>query len=111
MRLHPTLFIISAFAFASLQLGGQSSNTPDRHTPTFQNTARAVIVDVVVTKNEKPILGLKKQNFEVFENGKPQTIDFFEEHTVKTLPPGAVPPLPKMPPGVYTNVPPAPEND
>jgi len=44
------------------------------------------------------------------EDGKPQTIDFFEEHTAGTLPPGA-PPLPKMPPDVYTNVPPAPESD
>ncbi len=45
------------------------------------------------------------------EDGKPQTIDLFEEHTARTLPPGAVAPLPKMPPNVYTNVPPAPLND
>ena len=45
------------------------------------------------------------------EDGKPQTIDFFEEHTPHALPPDALLPLPKMPPNVYTNVPQVPLND
>jgi VWFA-related protein len=54
---------------------------------------------------------LHKQDFQVLEDGKPVTVDFFEEHTAKTLQPGAVPALAKMPPNVYTNVPPTPESD
>jgi VWFA-related protein len=57
------------------------------------------------------VLGLGKLDFKVMEDGKPQTIDFFEEHSAKNLPAGASEALPKMPPGVYANVPPAPEND
>jgi VWFA-related protein len=74
--------------------------------------ARAVVVDVVVTRgNDEPVAGLHKQDFTVMEDGKPVTVDYFEEHTARALPPGAIPPLPKMPPNVYTNVPPAPESD
>jgi VWFA-related protein len=70
-----------------------------------------VVVDVVVTKGDDAVTGLHKQDFQVLEDGKPVTVDFFEEHTAKTLPPGAAPALEKMPPNVYTNVPPAPESD
>lgn len=80
--------------------------------PVFKANARAVVVDVVVSKgNDEPVLALQKQDFEVFEDGKPQGVDFFQEHTAKSLPPGVIQPLPQMPPGVFTNVPPAPESD
>jgi len=74
--------------------------------------SKAVVVDVVVTKtNGEHVLGLKRQDFKLMEDGKPQTVDFFEEHTVRILPPGALPEMPPMPPNTYTNVPPAPESD
>ncbi len=79
--------------------------------PLLKENVRAVVVDVVVTKGEQPVAGLDRQDFQVVEDGKPQTIDFFEEHTAKKLPPGAVPEMPQMPPNVYTNVPPVPESD
>jgi VWFA-related protein len=80
--------------------------------PVYKTGARDVVVDVVVTDGKGgAIAGLHASSFDVLEDGKPQTIDFFEEHTAKTLPPGELQPLPKMPPGVYTNVPPAPESD
>ncbi len=65
----------------------------------------------MVTKGTDPVVALHKQDFQILEDGKPQTIDFFEEHAARTLPPGALVSLPKMPPNVYTNVPPAPESD
>src|SRR5580658_1067369 len=74
--------------------------------PVFQAHSHAVVVDVVVTKGDEAVTGLHKQDFQVLEDGKPVSLDFFEEHTARTLPPGAVPPLEKMPPNVYTNVPP-----
>jgi VWFA-related protein len=71
-----------------------------------------VVVDVVVSRDHgQPVAGLTAKDFAVFEDGKPQVIDFFEEHQNKTLSAGAIPPLPQMPANVYTNVPPAPEND
>ena len=81
-------------------------------TPVFTTQARDVIVDVVVTgSNGQPVTGLRKQSFQVFEDSKPQAIDFFEEHSANTLPSGSSAPLPQMPPGVFTNVPPAPPSD
>jgi VWFA-related protein len=79
--------------------------------PVLKTDSHAVVVDVVVTKGDEAVTGLHKQDFTVLEDGKSVTIDFFEEHTAKTLPPGTLPALAKMPPNVYTNVPPAPESD
>lgn len=112
MRLYSLLCVSTVLAItSSLDSGGQTSQTSESHAPAFRSTTRAVIVDVVVTKGDESIRGLKKLDFQVFEDGKVQAIDFFEEHSANTLTEGAVPPLPKMPPGVYTNVPPAPQND
>jgi VWFA-related protein len=80
--------------------------------PVFKANTREVIVDVVVTKgNGDPVLGIRQEDFEIKEDGKPQTLGFFEEHTAKALPPGSQKPLPSLPPNTYTNVPPAPESD
>lgn len=62
---------------------------------------RNVLVDVfVANKKGEPITGLKKEDFEVKEDGSPQKIDFFEEHS-----PTAPSPVshPSLPPGVYAS--------
>jgi VWFA-related protein len=78
----------------------QDSQTP---LPTIKARARLVLVDVTVTDEKgEPVPGLKKEAFEVIEDGKPQKISAFEEHK------GASPKqikLPPMPPDVYTNFP------
>jgi VWFA-related protein len=90
----------------------QAPQQPAPDTPVFHTQARDVIVDVVATDGKgAPLTGLKATDFQVLENGKPQTVDFFEEHAAKALPPGVHAPLPAMPPHVYTNVPAAPESD
>ena len=72
---------------------------------------RAVSVDVVVTKGQdESVTALRKQDFVLMEDGNPQAIDFFEEHTVPVVS-AALAPLPAMPPHVYTNVPAAPQSD
>lgn len=110
MRIPLAFCSISILAFSiGAQAHGQS--TPDTQSQVVHVNSRAVVVDVVVAKGDEPIQGLKKQDFKIFEDGKPQSIDFFEEHSARALPAGAVPPLPALPPGVYSNVPPAPEND
>jgi VWFA-related protein len=81
-------------------------------TPVFQTNARTVLVDVVVDNGKgTPVSGLRVQDFKILEDGKPQAIDFFEEHKANTLAAAALKTLPKMPPNVYTNVPPAPQDD
>jgi VWFA-related protein len=103
--------ILPVLLFPSAQIHTQSapSSAP---TPVFKSSTHAVIVDVVVDNGKgEPVSALRKEDFRVYEDGKPQTIDFFEEHTAKILSPGMLQPLPKMPPSVYTNVPPAPEDD
>src|SRR5215469_3235280 len=111
MRLCSSL-VITAVAGAALTLqAGTPSQTSPAQAPNYRSTTRAVVVDVVVSRGDDAVVGLHKQDFQVLEDAKPQTIDYFEEHSARTLPVGSIPPLPKMPPGVYTNVPPAPEND
>ncbi len=81
-------------------------------TPILRTTSREVVVDVVVTKgNDDPVLGLRQQDFNIMEDGKPQNIDFFESHTADTKTQSVPPAMPPMPKGARTNVPPAPEGD
>jgi VWFA-related protein len=71
--------------------------------PTLKTRVREVLVDVVVTESKgDPIPGLKNEDFQIFEDGKPQTIRMFVEH--KGMPPTQLK-LPPMPPNVYTNFP------
>jgi VWFA-related protein len=87
------------------------SNTPAM--PVFKTTARAVVLDVVVTRGEgDPVHGLAKEDFAVNENGKAQSIDYFVEHAPDESASGATPPeMPPLPAGAVTNVPPAPAGD
>src|SRR5580692_2728978 len=113
--MRPTSLLLAAMALGlSAAALPTQTNQPQTQSaiPVIRANTRAVAVDVVVTRDhDEPVTALRKQDFTVLEDGKPVTVDFFEEHTAKTLPPGAVPSLAKMPPNMYTNVPPAPESD
>lgn len=83
----------------------QPQNSPDNTTriPTVKTKVREVLVEVVVTDNKgDPVPGLKQEDFQIFEDGKSQTISHFQEH--KGAPPTQFK-LPPMPPHVYTNFP------
>lgn len=76
---------------------------------TIRTYSNIVVVDVVVSDSQgKPVHGLKKADFSLFENNKAQSIRNFEEHSAATdlqvIPP------PKLPPGLFTNRPPVPVN-
>ncbi len=78
--------------------------------PTIRTNAELVVVDVVVTDSaHRPVRGLKAGDFALTENGAPQTLKHFEEHTALT-PADATkfPPMPALPRGVFTNYTPAP---
>src|SRR6266849_10267133 len=52
---------------------------PDDSTVTFKSTSTLVIVTVFVRdKSGNPVEGLKKDDFKLLEDGKPQTISVFE---------------------------------
>ena len=95
-------------AFVLLFLVGSlysQTPTPNPSEPvsTFKAKVRVVLLDVVVTAGkDEAVSGLKKKDFEVFEDGKPQTISAFEEHKGAQLTQIKLPP---MPAGIYTNFP------
>ncbi len=84
-------------------LRSQTIPPDDKGGRVFKANARIVLLDVVVTgKNHHPLTGLHQQDFRVSEDGHPQTINFFEEHTgVQPLQVN----LPDLPPNVFTNIP------
>lgn len=75
--------------------------------PRFRITARTVVEDVVVMdKDGHPVPNLRKQDFRIYENGKPQAITFFDSNF--TTPPAKT--NPALPPDTFTNIPAAPPN-
>jgi len=104
------VFPIAMIAVFALQTPAQTTPSPDQdQTLVFRAIARAVLVDVVVTDSHgNPVSGLRQQDFKLTENGKPESVVFFEEHKGTEVIPIE---LPKMPPNVFTNVPVAPQAD
>jgi len=99
-------YAFALLAFAAAPIHSQTALPDSSHAampPPIQAEVRAVVVDVVVTDGKgEPVSGLRKGDFNIFEEGKPQTIATFEEHH------GASPTqveLPPFPPHVYTNFP------
>jgi len=81
-----------------------SANPKDKQT-TFRSNVRVVLVDVIVTDSkDEPVTALPQEQFQVFEDGKPQTLASFEEHA-------GVPDVPELsrmahlPPNVFSNAP------
>jgi VWFA-related protein len=100
--LRPALLLLAA---SSIQAQAPQSQTPSpaSQARTIKSEVRLVLVDVVVTQGKgEPVGGLHREDFQVSEDGRPQTISFFEEHTGGTVSAVALPPTP---PGVYTNYP------
>jgi VWFA-related protein len=91
----------TAESVATLAPGSASS------VPTFKAKARLVQVDVrVIDSQGHPIKGLKKSDFTVLEDGKPQDVNVFEEHSSTEAPvraENAASATPALPPNTYTN--------
>ena len=95
-------FLLSQTLLASPQ---DNQSAPNGERTTFRAEVRRVLVDVVVTDGkDAPVTGLAQDHFQVFEDGKPQTIASFEEHS-------GLPDVPaltlqaKLPPNVFSNAP------
>jgi VWFA-related protein len=78
----------------------------------FKANARTVVLDVVVTgRDGKPVKGLHKDDFQVVEDGHPQAITFFEEHSGAHPLAASESSLPPLPPNIFTNIPRVPPSD
>ncbi len=70
--------------------------------------SKLVLVDVVVSEHGKPVEGLDKSKFHIFEDGHEQKIGAFEEHRAPTAPPNASAlkaALAALPAHTYSNIP------
>jgi VWFA-related protein len=95
------LFILCCFAFVVC-----SHLLAQDNTYTFKSNVNVVLVPVLVRDKQGNEIGsLKKEDFQVFDNGKPQIISGFtiqkragSESAVNPAPPTAVAPTPQPPP-------------
>jgi VWFA-related protein len=73
--------------------------------PTFKETVRRVILDVVVTDRatRKPVHGLTQKDFEIEEDGRPQEVLSFEEHDLDSDK-EFLAAVPTLPPNTFINV-------
>jgi VWFA-related protein len=98
-------------AGASGQNPSASGAAPTAAAPmtSIRTSSDLVVVDVVVSDSQQnPVHQLAPADFTVLEDGKPQKVKIFEEHA--TAAPAALPPAPKLAPGVFTNYSVAPAN-
>jgi VWFA-related protein len=97
------LVLLLGGSLLSAPLQSQTAPPAANGNRVFQANARIVVLDVVVTgKNRHPLTGLHKQDFVLSEDGHPQTITYFEEHTgaqqLQVNPPDPTP-------NIFTNIP------
>ena len=96
--------LVLGFLSAAPLMGQSKAQVITDPETTLRIFGRAVLVDVVVTdKSGRAVPGLRKNDFEVNENGKRQEIDFFEPHFA--VAPGEVATAQPLPPNTFTNVP------
>jgi len=110
-RFRLLLFGIALFALPAHSLFAQADAAEGSSGPfTLKLHARTVVVDVVVKdKKGTAMPGLRKEDFQVFENGKPQAITFFEPNFADLDAVAA--PAPVLPANTFTNVSIAPPNN
>ena len=75
--------LMGATSIAVAQTAAQApSNSSSQPGYTLHANAREVVTDVTVTdQHGNPIHGLSESDFHIFDNGKPQSIASFTEHT------------------------------
>lgn len=93
--------LILGFLIASSSLYSQDAGS-DHDVPTFKTKVNVVLVDVTVMKGKAPVTDLHKEDFQIFENGKPQTILSLEEHKGAAFTMAERPPIPA---DEFTNIP------
>ncbi|MGA9669979.1 MAG: VWA domain-containing protein [Terracidiphilus sp.] len=102
------LFKMALCLSLAAPLWAQNTAPADTEAPaaTLKLNVRTVLVDVVVTdKDNRAVAGLKKEDFQVLEDGKPQSVSFFEPNFAADVNAASAAPTPHLPPNFFTNVP------
>jgi hypothetical protein len=76
---------------------------PAQTVPTYRTTTRLVEVSVIATDKNGPVGDLTKDDFVLYDNGKNQSIAFFEEFSRQALREAATTAPAKLPPGEFSN--------
>jgi VWFA-related protein len=82
----------------------QSTEAPPQSGgPAIRSASNLVVVDVVVSDDGKPVKGLERRAFHIFEDGREQSIKIFEQHNSTDA--SQVHSLPSLPANTYSNFP------
>lgn len=104
--------LVAGFLAVALLAPLQSQTAPQSApsaAPTIKVETRVVLLDVVVTNHQgETIPALRREDFQITEDGKPQVISSFDEHKRETATPLT---LPSLSPNVYTNFEPVKSGD
>ncbi len=123
LSMHPLRLCTTLCLMLPLLVGAQQASRPPVQsqvqpattTATFTSSTQLVIEKVSVKdKAGNPIEGLHKEDFTVTEDGKPQTIKFFDFENIDTSPAATLPPLPApeiLPQLTQTEIAPEPPGD
>src|ERR1017187_1133916 len=116
------LFGLAAFAALLLAAAGHpalaqataapnAAQAPSVQAAPLRTDIRRVFVDVVVTDAQgRPVTGLTQEDFKVEEDKVPQTVRFFDVHTVASVADFVAPKIPPLPPNTFLNLAKAPES-
>jgi VWFA-related protein len=94
--------LVASQLYAQTPPSTDAIKPPQTSTSTIKVETRVVLLDVVVTDHKgESIPNLRQEDFQVAEDGKPQSVSAFEEHKHNASAPLNLPPLPS---NVYTNM-------
>ncbi len=117
----PRLTAAAVVAFLAIALNApaqtaapEPASSPGAMGPTLRTSSNLVLVDVVVTDRDQPVLSLDRSAFHVFEDGKELKISSFDKHQpgpaapsgfmTAVLPANTYSNLPEYPPSSAVNV-------
>lgn len=92
---------LSLFALALVPISLASQNPPQP--PPIHVTTHLVQIGIIVRDGHGPVSNLTKDDFAVFDRGKPQTISVFSAESTATPPQPALPP--PLPPATFSDLP------
>jgi VWFA-related protein len=95
---------VNAQSAAPAASSGPQSSDKVQQEAIFKTTTFSVLVDVVVTNAGVAVHDIDPRQFHVYENGREQTISFFDEHQPESGPGPAIQRR-TLPPHYYNNVP------
>lgn len=93
------LVIAATLAVLLVPIAAAPRNSPQ--TPQIRVSTRLVRVDVIVRDKNGPVENLTKDDFSIFDRGKPQTISVFSVYSSA----GEQQPLPPMPRNTFSDIP------